>query len=132
MEKPWITPALRESIIFKNRLYKKFMTSRSKLHHSKYKSYRNKLNHLLHLSKKSNYENYFNVNQLNIKNTWKGIKQLIIKTKSRSSPSEISTSNGTTLTDPKDIADEFNINLVPICWSIIIDPYLYFQFLTKF
>lgn len=107
--KPWITTALRKSINTKNSLYKKFIASQSELVHSKYKIYRNKLNHLLHLSKKSYYDNFFKSNQSNIKNTWKGIKQLVtLKSKNSISPSEIHTPNGGILTNPKEIADEFN------------------------
>ena len=49
--KPWITPAIKVSIQVKNKLYKKYLKTKSCYFHSKFKLYRNKLNHLLKLSK---------------------------------------------------------------------------------
>ena len=53
------------------------MSTSNDYYFTKYKIYRNKLKHLILISKKSFYNNYFNTNKDNIKETWKGIKQLI-------------------------------------------------------
>ena len=79
LAKPWIISGL--SISIKDKLYRKYMASRSEFHRVRYKIYRNKLNRLLLLSKKFYYTNYFNVNKCDIKNTaWKGIKRIIFST----------------------------------------------------
>jgi hypothetical protein len=75
--KPWITSGLKKSIDTKNSLYRKCLVSQSFFFKAKYKVYRNKLNHLILLSKKLYHKGYFNLNRFNIKNTWKGIKQII-------------------------------------------------------
>ena len=46
LSKPWISTGLRKSIYIKNKLYKKFLKSKSIYTHAKFKLYRNKLNHL--------------------------------------------------------------------------------------
>ena len=77
ISKPWITRGIQKSIKVKNKYYKKFISNRSPYYQSKFKTYRNKLNHLIKLSKISYYNKYFDSNKFNIKNIWKGIKQLI-------------------------------------------------------
>ena len=53
--KPWITPAIKISIRKKNKLYKKYLKTKSVYYRIEY---RNKLNHLLR-SKRNYYSNYF-------------------------------------------------------------------------
>ena len=43
--KPWITRAIRVSIQEKNRIYKKYLKTKSAYYHAKFKLYRNKINH---------------------------------------------------------------------------------------
>ena len=107
--KPWITSGLRKSITTKNRLYHAYLRNRSSdFQHSKYKAYRNKLKHILSASKKLYYSKFFSDNVKNMKNTWKGIKQLInTKTKNKSFPSKI-VLNNKSITDTSAIADTFN------------------------
>ena len=82
--------------------------SKSTTSHHKYKIYRNKLTGLLRLSKKLYYRNYFLANQSNIKNVWKGIRQLVtLKPKESFKPSRIVIDNQE-ITDTKTIANEFN------------------------
>ena len=66
MSKPWITSGIRKSIKRKNKLYKKYLSTKNEYYISKYKCYRNKLNHLQRISKKIYYENYFTANNKNI------------------------------------------------------------------
>ena len=74
--KPWILRHYK-SIKHKDILYRQFIRTKSSHSHSKYKIYRNKLVGLLRLSKKLYCRNYFIANQSNVKNVWKGIRQLV-------------------------------------------------------
>ena len=107
--KPWITSGIRTSLKIKNNLYKKYIKSRTVYYHQKFKLYRNKINRLIKISKKDYYNKYFMSNKSNMKNIWKGIKQ-IINSKPRgssSSPSKILEGENV-LTDSKSIANAFN------------------------
>ena len=106
--KPWITPAIKVSIQVKNKLYKKYLKTKSCYFHSKFKLYRNKLNHLLKLSKLQYYNNYFLNNVKDIKKIWNGIKQIIhFKPSTNQRTIKIATNNNV-ITDPHMIADAFN------------------------
>ena len=108
MSKPWITPAIKVSIDVKNNLYKNYLKTRSPYLHSKFKFYRNKLNHLLRISKRIYYNDFFNNNINNMKNTWKGIRQIInLKPHSFHTPTKIIKDN-IELVEGKSIADAFN------------------------
>ena len=108
MAKPWITTAIRKSIKTKNELFKIYLKHKCEYNHGKYKIYRNKLKHLIIVSKKLYFNDYFTTNLNNIKETWKGIKQLVtIKPTKSFGPSKIK-GNNTLLTDPKTIANAFN------------------------
>ena len=88
--KPWITRALQKSIKHKDILYRQFLRTKSCHSHFKYKIYRNKLVGLLRLSKKLYYRNYFIANQSNVKNVWKGIRQLVsLRSKDFFSPNRL-------------------------------------------
>ena len=64
---------------------------------------------LLEQSKKPYYNNYFRNNINNIKNTWKGIKSIIsLNSKESESPKIILNNKGEFLTNPNDIANQFN------------------------
>ena len=106
--KPWITPAIKKSISVKNRLYKKYLKTKSVHHHSKFKYYRNKLNHLLKLSKRSYYNNYFLVNSNNPKRVWNGIKEIVRFKPKKSNKIVKVIENGIDITDPKLVANAFN------------------------
>ena len=56
-------------------------------------------------SKQAYYDKYFERNWNNIKNTWKGIKSLIVASHV---PTVLSVDNGDTITNPYDIAKTFN------------------------
>ena len=75
--KPWITPGLKKSITTKNKSFHKYINNKSDFNHRQLKLYRNKLKHLIDISKKQHYCKYFAENMNNMKNTWRGIKQLI-------------------------------------------------------
>ena len=77
--KPWITSAIRVSIRVKNKLYHLGDTN-------KYKYYRNKITTLTRLSKQMYYQDFFNSNINNMKQTWKGINELINNKKRKFKP----------------------------------------------
>ena len=110
LSKPWITKGLKTSIDMKNKLYRKYLKNRSLYYHSKFKLYRNKLNHLIKISKTNYYKTYFISNKSNMKNTWKGIKEIIgYKNGNSNLPSKIlSSTDNKELTDCSSIANAFN------------------------
>ena len=76
--KPWITPALQESISIKNALFEgniklKSPVKKNKVH-QQYKYYRNLLSTLIKKSKQNYYEQFFKNNFNTLKNIWKGIR----------------------------------------------------------
>ena len=76
--------------------------------HIKYRQYRSLISTLLKRSKCSCFTKFFNDNLNNLKNTWKGIKNLIsLKTVSHSSPSSMYYNNKT-VTSPFEITNAFN------------------------
>ena len=106
--KPWITRAIRVSIQEKNRLYKKYLKTKSAYYHAKFKLYRNKINHLLKLSKRQYYNDYFNVNISDSRRIWKGIRRLVIlKPQTLSKPTKLILNNSE-ICDSKSIANTFN------------------------
>lgn len=105
--KPWITKGLRTSIRKKKKLYVKFMKTKLRYYETKYKIYRNKLSKLVKVSKKKYYD-FFLENSNNIKNIWKGIKQIItLKPQKTNLPTKLVTGDSI-LTDSKSIANAFN------------------------
>ena len=73
--KPWITSAIRTSIKIKDKLYKKFLKTKSSYYQTKFKVYRNKLNHLIKISKRNYYNDYFSIHLNDGKRIWKGISK---------------------------------------------------------
>ena len=117
--KPWISLGLRASINIKNKIYRKFIRTRNQFLYLKFKLYRNKLNHLITLSKRKYYEGCFRCNKSNIKNIWKGIKQLVaLKPQAYTTPTKIVTSSNTVLTKASDIANAFNHYFVKVGKSL--------------
>ena len=108
--KPWITPALQKSISIKNNLLKKFITAKdpqiNERYHKEYKDCRNLLSTILKQSKTNYYNHYFESNWHSIKNTWKGIKSIIIiKDISAGIPKSL---DGATISNPMAISNIFN------------------------
>ncbi|CAH3139671.1 unnamed protein product, partial [Porites lobata] len=105
LAKPWLTAGLRKSIRVKNNL---FYT----LDQDKYKFYRNKIIYLTRLSKANYCQSFFDLNICNMRQTWKGINEVIGNCKKKnkrnstnsicSNPKEVSTS------DPKEITKQYS------------------------
>ena len=74
-----------------------------------YKRYRNKIVDLLKITKEAYYKNYFQENRKNSRALWSGINEIIYSKKSSKTipPSSISV-EGKTISDPQNIAENFN------------------------
>ena len=72
--KPWITLGLQKSIFIKNHLLTKYIKFQDV---NTEKQYRILLSTLMQVGKKSYFPNYFHNNLNELKNTWKGMKNLI-------------------------------------------------------
>ena len=116
--KPWLTPALKESIKTKNKLY---INRYKGIDHNKkcekYKAYRNKLNHLLRSAERKHYQDLLNEHRCNIKKSWQIIKTVINKRKHNAVCTKFKC-NDITITDGKDIANRFNNFFVNIGASL--------------
>ena len=110
--KPWITKGILKSISIKNNLYKRYIKSKNSenkdLLFTKFKSYRNNISNLLRSSKKSYYNIFFQSNINSIKNTWKGIKDLINIKGAKNTQSFTLNINDSIITDKHKIANTFN------------------------
>ena len=85
--KPWITKGIKVSIAKKNKLYRDYLRFKNDYFLSKFRYHRNKLKYLLLITKKQYYTNFFINHNNDIKNTWRGIKQIInIKRTSYNTP----------------------------------------------
>ena len=77
--------------------------------HEIYKTYRNKIVDLLRVSRKCHYQKYFEENKKNSRAIWQGIHDIVYsrKSKKNNTPSSLLI-DGKTITNPKDIAENFN------------------------
>lgn len=105
LTKPWLTKGIRRSIRVKNNL---FFNS----NWNKYKQYRNKLTALIRLSKQKYYLNFFNSNIKNMRQTWKGINELLGGMRKKGKTKNInfirSNENAALTNDPKKIGNTLN------------------------
>ena len=105
---PWITFGIRVSIQVKNKLFKKFLRTKSPYYHAKFKHYRNILNHILRISRKQYYNEYFSININDSKRVWNKIKQKVcLKSKSKQILTKIVKDNHEII-DMKNIPNTFN------------------------
>jgi hypothetical protein len=113
----WMTLGLLKSRMTKMNLSKKCFTEPSVDNNLNYKNYRNLYNKLIRLTKKSYYEEVLKANVNNSKKTWDILNEVINK-KRNHNPIESLNVNGTILTDPKEIADRFNLFFTSIAQEI--------------
>ena len=106
-KKPWITKGIIHSINRKQRLYKKYMSSKSVTDRLKYTKYRNKLNAIIQLSKKLYIAKKIQDSASDLKRTWSIIKELLGTKKSHTLPSFIMI-NERKIVDNESIANAFN------------------------
>ena len=110
--KPFITAGIQNSIKIENRLFKNYInkkdfTLKNEIH-AEYKKHGNMLTTLTKKSKRSYCDNFFKNNLNDLKNTWKGIRNLISMTKSATSVPNTLSQNDESITDPIKIANIFN------------------------
>ena len=105
--KPWLTEALRECIKHKNKLYRKYIKHRTLCYELLYKNYRNELSKDLLKAEKLHIQYLLETNKNDLGKTWKTIKGII--NKDQRSPIQNSfLHNGKTITDKKQIVENFN------------------------
>ena len=78
---PWITKGLQKSSKRKQRSYEKFLKRRTIENENHYKTYKNLFEKIKKNSKKNYYQRKLELNENNIKNTWKVMKEIIGKSK---------------------------------------------------
>ena len=109
MLSPWMTKGLLKSSKVKHKLYDKFLKRKTYANEQKYKNYKNLFETLKFKSKKNYYSKLISKYKNNLKNTWSVIKEVIGKTKIRSSnlPRRL-VLNGIETYDKTTIANGFN------------------------
>ena len=110
--KPWITSGLRNSILRRNRIYKKILKEKNlikkKEFEIEFKTLRNHISTLCKESKRLYFFDYFQKNSKNLKNTWRGIKKIINFNSKKSSGPTCLSINNKTIYDEKAMSDSFN------------------------
>ena len=109
-QKPWITKGLLESLRHKNKLYKTFITNKTKSSFLNYKQYRNKLNHSLEIAK---IQQHYQISVIKNKNystkLWKTIYEILqTNTKKTNTDFELVNDKQKNTTDEPEIANIFN------------------------
>ena len=120
--KPWITLGIITSIKKRNIMHNRFLRAKDNerrlLLEFQFKTYRNLLVTLIRKSKENHFRNFFSENTKNLRETWKGIRNIIqMKSKGDSFPTCI-LKNGSSITNPNLIANEFNSYFTSIAQDI--------------
>ena len=113
--KPWLTPALKNSIRYKNKLYVRSRRTPSTDNINNYRLYRNKLNKLLRQAEREHFDFLLHQNRNNLRKSWSIIKDIINKNSNSSLPHEFLIDNNLT-SHQQLIADAFNkfyVNIGP-------------------
>lgn len=121
--KAWITPAIKKSIRTKNKLYYKYKQNKTVMNEIRYKVFKNKLKHLITNSRKQHYQQILALNKSNLKQSWKIMKEIIGTESSHKLNNEFVV-NGTIVSDPVLISNEFNqyfANVGPSLANLIQD-----------
>ena len=121
--KPWITNHITNMIREKNKLLTKMVKckdlNQKAILNAEFKQMKNEITSLTKNSKKDYYDKYFTKHKDNLGKTWQGIKEIInIKAKNSDYPSCIIV-DGKTITDPTEIASQFNTFYVSIADNIL-------------
>ena len=110
---PWITPDILTAIKYKNKLYSKYLKSKSPDLYYEYKKCRNKVSHVKAKGKQKHFENLFK-DARDTADTWKYINQLLKKTKSKTTLPHTIETDGKLITSPQNICNEINKHFVKI------------------
>ena len=114
--KPWLSDALRNSIKIKNKLYAKYLKTKSIHNEKTYKDYKNKLTRLLKVAEKKYFNDLLMANKNNMKKTWSIIKGIINKNRVQRCNKKFKIDDNNVLTDPVAICNQFNnffVNIGP-------------------
>ena len=107
--KPWITPELKKMIRIRNNLFRKKKRKKDNLNISRaYKLFRNRVIRGLKQAKITYYDNFFKEHNSNSNKTCEGIKSIVNVNKKRISHLTQLKSNGRTLNNSEEIANELN------------------------
>ena len=106
--RPWITRAIKNSIIKKNSLYRDYLKLRTEKAHSIYKAYRNKLTTILRKSEKSYYLQKLQSVKDNLAKTWKILNSIASRSKPQGRIIDEIVCNNSIISDPDLIANKFN------------------------
>ena len=111
-QRPWINHDILASMSDRDKLYKAFLNEKDPTiratFHKTYKLKRNSVTSQLRKAKKHYFNLFFEENQNNVKQTWKGIRNLINVSKKSSTNIRKIVDNGKEITDPKEMADIIN------------------------
>ena len=109
IKSPWISKGLKKSSKTKQRLYIKFLKTKTLEDESKYKNYKSLIEKLRKKAKKAYYSKLLHKYKTDSKRTWQVVQEVTGKQKTKSNvlPREIKV-NKTNLQKPKEIAKEFN------------------------
>ena len=104
---PWLSEGLKQSIKFKNKLYRIQVKHPTSFNKTYYKQYRNKLHYLINLEEKKYYQNLILENRSNMRETWKIIKRVINRNKTSRHVQKFKF-NDQIVSDKGEIATHFN------------------------
>ena len=108
-EKPWVNNVILRMIKHRDKLFKRKKENPLNLNYQRaYKLFRNRINRELKKSKKDYYKFFFETNVNSMKNTWRGIKEILnLKSKTNIQINQIQ-HEGKTIVDENEIANTFN------------------------
>ena len=112
--KPWLSTGLKESIKKKNKLFRKFLKTKSKTDKNKYLDYKRMLRVLLRRAERDHYDDVFARCQGNLRKSWDAIRTIVGKRKGGDEPNISLHVNGKDVTSPKAVCDTFNNYFVNI------------------
>ena len=108
--KPWITPALSNSIKIKNRVYKQFCKASDPIKkrklHERFKNYRNLTTILTRVCKEDYYKSFFQDNKKDSKKIWEGIRSIVSVTNKKSIQNINLNIDNETIADDKVISNQ--------------------------
>ena len=107
--KPWINFRIKRMMKIRDALFQQFKSTKSPIDLKAYKQFRNRIVNEIRESKMNYYHHYFDEHKNNMKMLWKGIKSIIsIKPGNFDSVRFLKDENGSRISDPVKIANEFN------------------------
>ena len=115
---PWLTSGILKSSIQKAKLFRIKLRKPTHLNISQYKNFCSTFNKVKRLAKSLYYIDQLEQNNNDIKQTWTILRQALNKQNNHIPISETFTINGNEISDPREIAEQFNIYFSEIGASI--------------